>query len=111
MQARILISAMLATTTASCDRPVESSMADQLTADQLTAAGVPAGMTECMVPVWEQRLNAAQLARVGQVAAELAAAPPHGEALGPLLDRVRQLNDPQIVEVVTLSAATCVTRI
>jgi hypothetical protein len=106
MQARILISAMLATTTASCDRPVESSMADQL-----TAAGVPAGMTECMVPVWEQRLNAAQLARVGQVAAELAAAPPHGEALGPLLDRVRQLNDPQIVEVVTLSAATCVTRI
>ena len=103
---RISIAAMLATMAASCDQPTESSIADQL-----TAAGVPPAMTQCMVPVWEQRLNAGQMARVAQVSRELAAAPPEGEALGPLLDRVRRLNDPQIVEIVTLSAATCVTRL
>src|SRR5687768_17534551 len=106
MQVRILVAAILATAAASCDQPAESSISDQL-----IAAGVPAGMTQCMVPVWEQRLNGGQLARVAQAARELAATPPQGDALGPLLDRVRQLNDAQIAEVVTLSAATCVTRI
>ena len=105
MRVRMIIAAMLATA-AGCAQPIENRITDEL-----TQAGVPAGMAQCMATIWAQRLSVGQLARIAQVSSELAAAQQQGEALGPMLDRVRQLNDPQIVEVVTLSAATCVTQL
>jgi len=74
--------------------------------DQLTQAGVPPAMAQCMAGIWTERLNVAQLRRLGETAAE-AAQVQDGAGLAGLLERSRALQDPEIVDVVTLSAARC----
>ena len=106
MRVRMTIAAVAAFALAGCSQVVETGVAEHL-----EQAGLPAGMAQCMARIWSERLSVSQLARLGQAAAELAAAQQRGEPLIEILDRARALDDPQIVEVVTLSAATCVTEI
>lgn len=106
MSVRNLVAAVLTLAAAGCAQPVESRIADQL-----SQAGVPPAMAQCMAGIWAQRLSVAQLARLAQAASEVSQAQQQGEALGPMLARVRAFEDPQMIEVVTLSAATCVTQI
>lgn len=89
-----------------CSKVVETGVADHL-----EQAGVPAGMAQCMAQMWTERLSAQQLVRLGQTAAEMSEARQQGEPLVQILNRAQALDDPQIVEVVTQSAASCITRI
>ena len=91
---------------AGCSQVVETGVADHL-----EQAGVPAGMAQCMARMWTEQLSAQQLVRLGQSAAEMAEARQQGEPLVQILNRAQALDDPRIVEVVTQSAATCVTQI
>ena len=86
---------------AGCAPPLQSYISDQL-----TQAGLPPEMAQCMAGIWTQRLDVAQLRRLGETAAELAQVRDNA-GLGALLERSRALQDPEIVEVVTLSAARC----
>lgn len=86
---------------AGCAAPIERRIADEL-----TAAGVPPQLAQCMAGHWAQRLNVAQLRRLAATAEELAAVR-NGPGLAGVLERSRALQDPEIVEVVTLSAARC----
>ena len=106
MRVRMTIAAVAALGLAGCQQVVEVSVADHL-----EQAGVPAGMAQCMAGVWTERLTAQQLLRLGQTAAEMAQAQQQGEPIVQMLNRARALDDPQIVEVVAQSAATCVTLI
>ena len=104
MRVRMTIAALAAV--AGCSQVVETGVADHL-----EQAGVPAGMAGCMAQMWTERLSAQQLVRLGQTAAEMAQARQQGEPLVQILNRAQALDDPQIVEVVTQSAAACITQI
>ena len=106
MRVRMTIAAMTALAAAGCSQVVEVSVADHL-----EQAGVPAGMAQCMAGIWTERLSAQQLLRLGQTAADMAAAQQQGEPIVQILNRARALDDPQIVEVVVQSATSCVTLI
>lgn len=86
---------------AGCAPPLQSYISDQL-----VQAGIPPAMAQCMAGLWTERLDTAQLRRLGDAAAE-AAQVRDGAGLAALLERSRALQDPEIVEVVTLSAARC----
>lgn len=106
MGVRMTIAALAVLAAAGCSQVVETGVADHL-----EQAGVPAGMAQCMARIWSERLSAQQLVRLGQTAAEIAAAQQQGEPLVQIVNRAQALDDPQIVEVVTLSATTCITAI
>lgn len=95
-----------ALTLSGCSQVVETGVADHL-----EQAGVPAGMAQCMARMWTERLSAQQLVRLGQSAAEMAQAHQQGSPLVDVVNRAEALNDPQIAEVVTQSAVTCVAQI
>lgn len=86
---------------AGCAPPLRS-----VITDQLTQAGVPPAMAQCMSGIWTERLNVAQLRRLAETAEE-AAQVRDSNGLAGLLERSRAMQDPEIVEVVTLSAARC----
>jgi len=106
MRLAMMMTAVAALTLPGCSQVVETGVADHL-----EQAGVPAGMAQCMAQIWTDRLSAQQLVRLGQTAAEMAEARQQGEPLVQILNRAQALDDPQIVEVVTQSAAACVTLI
>ncbi len=106
MRVAMTMTALAALALGGCSQVVETGVADHL-----EQAGVPAGMAQCMAQMWTERLSAQQLVRLGHTAAEMAEARQQGEPLVQILNRAQALDDPQIVEVVTQSAATCVTRI
>ena len=106
MRVRMTIAALAAAALAGCSQVVETGVADHL-----EQAGVPAGMAQCMAQVWTDRLSAQQLVRLGQSAAQMAEARQQGSPLVEVVNRAEALNDPQIVEVVTQSAVTCVAQI
>ena len=106
MRVRMTIAALAAAALAGCSQVVETGVADHL-----EQAGVPAGMARCMAQVWTDRLSAQQLVRLGQSAAQMAEARQQGSPLVEVVNRAEALNDPQIVEVVTQSAVTCVAQI
>ena len=106
MRVRMTMTAAAALALAGCSQVVETGVADHL-----EQAGVPAGMAQCMAQMWTERLSAPQLVRLGQTAAAMAQAQQQGEPLVQILNRAQALDDPQIVEVVTQSAAACVTLI
>ena len=106
MRVTTTIAATAALALAGCSQVVETGVADHL-----EQAGVPAGMAQCMAQIWTERLSTQQLVRLGQSAAEMAKARQQGSPLVEVVNRAEALNDPQIVEVVTQSAVTCVAQI
>ena len=87
---------------AACQQPA----ANRIT-DRLTVAGVPPTMARCMADIWAERLNVAQLGRLASAADQLSQAGGDVQAIGSLLERSRALQDPELVDVVTASAARC----
>ena len=106
MRLAMTIAAGAALALAGCSKVVETGVADHL-----EQAGVPPGMAQCMAQIWTERLSTQQLVRLGQSAAEMAEARRQGSPLIEVVNRAEALDDPQIVEVVTQSAVTCVARI
>lgn len=94
-----LLAALL--TAAACAQAVESRIADRL-----VAAGLSRAMADCMAGRWTERLDVAQLRKIGILADELGA---EGRNLtvAQLAERVRAMDDPEIVSVVTGSAVAC----
>jgi hypothetical protein len=72
----------------------------------LIEAGLPERMAHCMAPIWAERLSVRQIRRISQLGAEVRADGGSLTAFG-LIDRVRRMNDPEAVQVVTSSAARC----
>lgn len=101
MRRHLLTMLVVTALAAGCAPPLQSYISDQL-----TQAGLPPEMAQCMAGIWTERLDVAQLRRLGDTAAELAQVR-DSAGLGALLERSRALQDPEIVEVVTLSAARC----
>ena len=106
MRVRMTIAALTAMALTGCSQVVETGVADHL-----EQAGLPAGMAQCMARIWTERLSAQQLVRLGQTAAEMAEARQQGEPVIQIFNRAKALDDPQIVEVVTQSTATCITQV
>ncbi len=86
---------------AGCSQPFEGRIASRL-----AEAGLSRPMSECMAQRWVKRLNLLQLRRIQNLAGELA---DEGARLsvGRPMSRVRELDDPEIVEVVTRSTLVC----
>lgn len=86
---------------AGCAQPFEGRVAQQL-----NEAGLPRGMADCMAGIWVERLNVLQLRKIQRLSGDLRA---EGRNLtvGGFISRVRALDDPEIVQVVTGSAARC----
>jgi hypothetical protein len=74
--------------------------------DRLDEAGLSRPMSECMAERWVKRLGVFQLRRIQTLAEDLEA---EGENLtvAGLIRRVREIDDPEIVEVVTRSTVVC----
>ncbi len=91
----------LAAALAACAQPFEGRIANQL-----DEAGLPRPMAECMAGHWVERLSIGQLRRISSLSSDLKA---EGRELtvGRLVQRVREVDDPEIYEVVTVSAARC----
>lgn len=75
-------------------------------ARQLDEAGLPRPMADCMAGIWVERLNVIQLRKISRLSADLKA---EGRNLtvGRFVQRVRAVDDNEIFEVVSLSAARC----
>lgn len=86
---------------AGCSQPFEGRIARQL-----DEAGLPRPMAECMAEIWVERLNVVQLRKISRLSSDLKA---EGRNLTVrrLIERVRAVDDPEIFEVVSLSAARC----
>lgn len=86
---------------AGCSQPFEGRIAERL-----TEAGLKRPMAECMAERWVKRLNLLQLRKIQTMAGGLR--DERGElTAGRLIQRVRELDDPEIVEVVTRSTLVC----
>jgi hypothetical protein len=88
---------------AACAQPFEGRVASRL-----TEAGLSRPMAECMARRWVDRLSVAQLAKISGLSEELGRDRSQGRlTVGRFIDRVRGLEDPEIVEVVTTSSVAC----
>jgi hypothetical protein len=74
--------------------------------DRLDEAGLSRQLSECMAERWVKRLSIFQLRRMQRLADDLDQGA-GGVDLARLLQRVRELDDPEIVEVVTRSTVMC----
>ena len=101
VNARILLMLPVVAGLAACSQPFEGRIARNL-----EEAGLSRGMSECMANRWVERLSPGQLRKIADLAAGLKAEGRSVSLLG-LADRVRRLEDPEIVEVVSTSAAGC----
>lgn len=75
-------------------------------ADRLDEAGLSRPMSECMAERWVKRLSLFQLRRIEKLAGELRGEAGNATVAG-LIRRVREIDDPEIVEVVTRSTLVC----
>lgn len=84
-----------------CSQPFEGRIARQL-----DEAGLPRPMAECMAARWVDRLSPLQLREISRLSSDLKA---EGRDLtvGRLVRRVREVDDPEIFDVVSTSAAAC----
>ncbi len=81
-------------------------LAEDRVHDELVEAGLPDAMAECMAGRLAERLSLGQLRKLERLA------PLEGEADVPLtiaefLERVRRVDDPEVVEVTAAAAAVC----
>lgn len=91
---------------AGCAQPFEGRVAAKL-----QDAGIPGPMAQCMAERWVDRLSLMQLRKIEQLSSELKQQyRDRGLTVLGFLDQVRRLDDPEIVRVVTASAARCALR-
>jgi hypothetical protein len=86
---------------AACSQPFEGRIAASL-----AEAGLSRPVSECMAERWVKKLSLMQLRRIESLAGELR---DERGRLGPgrLIARLREIDDPEIVEVVTRSSLVC----
>ena len=90
-------------TLAACAQPFQGRVAGRL-----AEAGLPRPMAECMAGRWVDRLSVLQLRKISGLAEDLRRE--RGErrlTVGRFVERVRQVDDPEIFEVVSRSAVAC----
>jgi len=88
---------------AACAQPFEGRVASRL-AD----AGLSRPMAECMAKRWVDRLSLPQLQKISTLAEDLGRERSQGRlTVGRFIDRVRAVDDPEVFEVVSTSAAAC----
>jgi len=86
---------------ASCAQPFEGRVASRL-----SQAGLSRPMADCMAGRWVDRLSVFQLRKISSLAEDLQKEG-RGLTVRRFVDRVRQVNDPEIFEVVSSSAVAC----
>lgn len=102
MRSRVLIFPLLAL--AACAQPFEGRVASRL-AD----AGLSRPMADCMAKRWVDRLSLAQLRKISSVAEGLGEERAQGKlTIGRFVERIRAVDDPEVFQVVSSSAAACV---
>jgi hypothetical protein len=86
-----------------CAQPFEGRVASRL-AD----AGLSRPMAECMAKRWVDRLNVVQLQRISSLSEDLQRERGQGRlTVGRFVERVRAVNDPEVLQVVSSSTAAC----
>ena len=91
---------------AACAQPFEGRVAARL-AD----AGLSRPMAECMAKRWVDRLNVLQLQKISNLSGDLQRERSRGRlTVGRLVERVRAVDDPEVFQVVSASAAACALR-
>ncbi len=86
-----------------CAQPFEGRVASRL-AD----AGLSRPMADCMAKRWVDRLNLLQLQKISSLSEDLGRERSRGKlTLTGFVDRVRAVNDPEVFQVVSTSAAAC----
>ena len=84
-----------------CSKPFEGTIVDRL-----AGAGLPRPLAECMAERWVDKLSPLQLREIAKAADDLKAK--GGQlGIGEMIARVRQIQDPEIVQVVSRSAMVC----
>ena len=88
---------------ASCAQPFERRVAARL-----QDAGIPGPTAQCMAERWVNRLSLMQLRKIEQLSSALKEQYRNrGLTVFGFIDEVRRLDDPEIIRVVTASAAIC----
>ena len=88
---------------AACAQPFEGRVASRL-----AEAGLSRPMAECMAERWVDRLSVLQLRKISDLAGDLRRERSEGGlTVGRFVARVRQMDDPEIVRVVSSSAVAC----
>ncbi len=88
---------------AACAQPFEGRVASRL-----AEAGLSRPMADCMAKRWVERLNLVQLQKISSLSNDLAKERSQGRlTIGRFVERVRAVDDPEVFQVVTGSAAAC----
>ena len=88
---------------AACAQPFEGRVASRL-AD----AGLSRPMADCMAKRWVDHLNLLQLQKISSLSEDLQRERSGGRlTVGRFIERVRAVNDPEVFQVVSTSAAAC----
>jgi hypothetical protein len=88
---------------AACAQPFEGRVASRL-----AEAGLSRPMAECMAERWVDRLNVLQLQKISSLSGDLRRERSQRRLTVPrLIERVREVDDPEIVRVVTSSTVAC----
>ena len=88
---------------AGCAQPFEGGVASRL-----AEAGLSRPMADCMARRWVDRLNLVQLQKISALSEDLSRERRQGRlTVGRFVGRVRGLQDPEIMEVVTTSSLAC----
>lgn len=88
---------------AACAQPFEGRVASRL-----AEAGLSRPMADCMAKRWVSRLNVGQLQKISSLSEDLKRE--RGQrrlTIGRFIERVREVNDPEVFEVVSSSTALC----
>lgn len=88
---------------AACAQPFEGRVASRL-----VEAGLSRPMADCMATRWVDRLSLLQLQKLSGLSEDLARERSQGRlTVGRFVERVRALDDPELVQVVTTSSVAC----
>jgi hypothetical protein len=103
---RLLIPASLLAF-AACSQPIEARITSRL-----EAAGIPQPMAQCMAKRWTKRLDVFQLRKIERLSSDVSHEyKDHTLTVIGFIERVDRLDDPEIVRVVTTSAAVCALKV
>jgi hypothetical protein len=88
---------------AACSQPIEARITRKL-----EAAGISQPMARCMAKRWVKRLNLVQLGKIERLSSDVNREYKDKTlTVTGFIERVDRLDDPEIVRVVTTSAAVC----
>lgn len=101
MRAKFLLIAIASLS--ACAQAFESRVASRL-----TEAGLSRPMAECMAKRWVDRLSVAQLQKISALSEDLGRDRGAGRlTVARFIERVREVNDPEIFSVVSSSSVAC----